>query len=88
MLLRGVLLRDDEISVTDAAEVIGVSRYTVWSWCRKGLLKYRRRRYCYAVLLPSVLAIVKKATHIERLKKAAAIRRGVVAQQIAARECV
>ena len=38
-----MLARVDEISVCDAAIVLGRHRVTVWDWCRTGRLKARRR---------------------------------------------
>ena len=66
-----MLVREDEISVTDTAAVLGRHRITIYWWCRKGTIKSRRRGQFYFPLLAAVAAIRAKEQRIARMKDSA-----------------
>ena len=65
-------VREDELSVADAAAVLGVHYVTVCRWTRHGVLKSRRRGPYRFPLLRAVLAMRAKARRIANLKASAA----------------
>src|SRR5207253_10585007 len=65
-------VREDELSVADAAAVLGGHYVTVCRLTRHGVLKSRKRGPYRFPLLQAVLAMRAKARRIENLKASAA----------------
>ena len=72
-------VREDEVSVSDAAAILGVHRITIYHWCRQGFLRARRRDGVYFPVLAAVLAYAKKQRRIAKLKAERAITGQMVA---------
>lgn len=65
-----MLTRADEISITDAAEVFGVHRITIYKWCRRGHLRSRRHGRHYVPLLAGVQELRARERRLAKLKTA------------------
>ena len=63
--------RSDEISILDAAAILGVHRCTLWRWVTAGVIKSRRRGWYRFVLLRDVAAFQAQRRQIARLKAVA-----------------
>ncbi len=68
----GMRVRDDELTITNAAAILGRHRITIWTWCKTGHLAARRRGRHYFPKLAAVAARKQYEQRVARMLKAGA----------------
>jgi hypothetical protein len=62
-----MLVRSDEVSLTDAATILGRHPVTIWRWCKRGFLAARKSGPHWIPKLEAVRVLRTKQRRLARL---------------------